>query len=122
MKCVATGLRDGVDDAARGETIFRGVVAGENGEFLNSIHTEVLAEHAARTGVRIIVHDYAVKTVAVLRRTASADAQLIAESAASATSYVGDVQVSSGFNDTRLQLSQRCPVASIQGQFADSVL
>src|SRR5437879_9644364 len=56
---------------------------------------QVGAEHTAGTGVGIVVHDRAVKTITVLRGPPSADAQLVPEPPSSASSDVRHVKVCS---------------------------
>ena len=51
VELVGSRARDGVNDAARGIPIFRGVVAGEDRKFLNGVPAEILAEDAPGPGV-----------------------------------------------------------------------
>src|SRR5262249_52500102 len=121
MKRIGAGLCDSVDYTAGSEPVLGGIVAGQHRKLVNRVDAQVGAENASGTGVGIIVHDRAVKTITVLRGPASTHAQLFPKPAPASSADVRDVQMSSSLDDSRLQRCQRRPVASIQGQFSNLV-
>ena len=76
VKLIGARARNRVDDAARSEAVLRGIVAGQDRELLDRIHTQVLAQHAARPGVGVVIDDHAVQTIGILRRPVASDAEL----------------------------------------------
>src|SRR4029077_13559615 len=79
MEHIGSGLRDRVDYAARSEAILRRIVVGQDRKLLNGVHTEVLAEYASRSRIRVVVDDKTVQAIGVLRRAIAVDAQLQAQ-------------------------------------------
>ncbi len=81
MERVRARLTNRVYDSARCLTIFGRVVACQHREFLNGVHAQVNADHAARGAVAVIVDAEPVQTIIVLRRSAAGDGQLRTKSA-----------------------------------------
>src|SRR5262249_35093657 len=113
---VRSGFADGVDHAARGPAILGRVVASEHGEFLNGIHTQVAADHAARAAVAVIVDAETVEPVIVLRGPAAGDGELIPEASVPARSPAFERQLGFDCVDPRGKSGERCPVSAIQWQ------
>ena len=117
MQIVSAALGDCVNYRARRSPVFRCVVAGQYGKFLNTVHAEVQARRSARGAVRVVIDADAVYAVSILIGAMSAVAQLVAESA------IPFIRAESGSHlvrdviDTRLQGRQRCPIAAVQRQF-----
>src|SRR3977135_3517660 len=112
MEGVRTGLGDGVNDSAGGLTIFGRESAGQNGEFLNGVHTQGGADHVARPAVGVIVDADSVQTVVVVCRPLSGDGEFRSEATVPAR---GGSVVHLGFDqvDTRMKGSKRSPVAPV---------
>src|SRR5437016_726406 len=51
---VGPGPADGIDDSARRASVLCGIVGGLDGEFLNSIYTQLGAQDASRGPVRVV--------------------------------------------------------------------
>src|SRR5579864_6000767 len=81
VELIGSGAGDGVDDSSGSVAVFRGVIAGEYGEFLNGIDAEILTEDAAGSGVGIVIDHHAIEAVSVLGGPGTANAQLHAEAA-----------------------------------------
>ncbi len=115
MERVGPRFAYGVDDAGGGSPIFGGVVAGKYREFLNGIHTQVDAEHAAGTAVGVIVDAEPVEPVVVLRGLAPGDGQLRAKAPVPAPCAGLEGHLDFDGVDAGGKSGQRCPVSAIQG-------
>src|ERR1700757_1082807 len=51
VQLVCAGFGNGVNDCAGSSAVLRGVIAGQNGKFLNTVHTEIDAGSATWCGI-----------------------------------------------------------------------
>jgi len=115
MERVGPRFADGVDNAGGGSPIFGRVIAGEHGEFLNRVHTQVDAEHTAGAGVGVIVDAEPVEPVVVLRGLAPGDGQLRPKAPVPAPCASLEGHLDFNGIDAGGKGSERRPVAAIQG-------
>ena len=81
MKLVRARTRRSADDAAGRPAMLRWVVAGQDGELLDCIHSQVDPERASGWAVRVVVNADAVEARVVLSRTASSYGHLSSKTA-----------------------------------------
>src|SRR6267143_4586505 len=112
MEGVRAGLGDGVNDSARGLTVFGRESTGQNGELLNGVHAQGGADHVARPAVGVIVDADSVQTVVVVCRSLTGYGEFRPETAVPAC---GGGVVHLGFDqvDTRVKSGKRSPVAPV---------
>src|SRR5260370_19002218 len=79
VNLIGAGPRNRVDYPSRGLPVFSGVVAGQDGEFLNGIHAQASSKNASWRPVCVIVEANAIPAIIVLLRPCSFNAQLLAE-------------------------------------------
>src|SRR6266850_3949751 len=84
VQTIRPGAGNSVDDASGSLSILCRVVAREDGKFLDCIHAQVSAHHAARRPVRVIVDTRAVETIIILLWAGAGDGQLLSETAIAA--------------------------------------
>ena len=117
VEFVNAALRNRVNYRSGGATVFRRVVAGQYGKFLNPVHSKIQARRTTWGAVRIIVYADSVDPIRVFICTMSAIAQLIPEPA------IAFVRAETGPNliryagNSRLERCQRRPIATIQRKF-----
>ena len=81
VKTIGPLLQHRVNYRARSPPVFRRVVCGHDGKFLNPVHTQLLALDATRRPVRIVVDVDPIDPVSVLRGAVTVSCQLVSEAA-----------------------------------------
>src|ERR1700730_8384034 len=81
MNLVGSGASNRVDYSAGGLAVLRRVVAGQDGELLNRVHTKASSENTARRSVRIVVKANPIQSIIVLLRACAGNGQLLSEAA-----------------------------------------
>ena len=81
VKLIGPGSSNGIYHSPGGLAIFRRVVAGQYGKFLNGVHAQVPSQHTAGSPIGVVVEADAIQTVIVLLRSSAGNGQLLTETA-----------------------------------------
>ncbi len=119
MKSIGARPGDCVDHSSGSLAVLRGVIAGQNREFLNGIHTQVSAKDATRGPVGIVVETDSVETIIILLWPGARDRQLLAEAAIATIRAHCEGWLRLDRIDSRLQSCQVCPTPTVERQFTD---
>src|SRR5215472_13528777 len=116
---IRSGAGNCVHDAAGGLAVFGGVVAGDDGEFLNCVDTEASAQDTSWGTIRIVIQAHAVETIIVLLWACTRDCQLLPKAAIAAVSARREIRLRVDCAHTGLKLCQVRPAAAVERQFTN---
>src|SRR6202011_3898116 len=79
VKLIGACTSDRVNDAARGFSVVRRCVRGNNGKLLNCIDSKVRADDATGAAVGVIIDTDTVDAIVILLRAGASNGELIAQ-------------------------------------------
>ena len=111
VKRIGSRARYRIDYTSGSPSVIRRIVAPQNGDLLHGVDAEIIAKHAARGAVRVVIDADTVEPIAVLIRPRSRDAHGRAKSAVNIAAASGTAGLHTG--DPGLQSRELRPIASV---------
>ncbi len=118
VEIVDAAFGNGVDDRTGRVPVLRSIVAGENGELLDTVHSQIQSGRATGGSIRIVVDAYAVYTITVLIGAVAGIAQLVSKAAVSFVRAKSCPRLVGDARDSWFECRQGGPIAAVKWQFA----
>src|ERR1700674_4626663 len=119
MELIRTRASDSVYDSTSGFPVFGPIIARQDGKLLSGVHTQVPAQYASRSAVRVVINADAVQAVIVLLGASPRNADLSSEAAGPPVGTCVEGGLGLDSSHTRLESGQVGPGAAVQRQLAN---